>query len=383
MEVTQTIGNTELWDRKKTLFLCSKHAPFGCYEAVFNWVEEFALQVNALNHDSSKCAVCFDTSELEEEVLKALLVCHVPTVLVVLDRFGDNYNVQIDRALKENRLLIMVLKREKSDGKGLTAWMRNKYVIDNVQHIVCGPINPTGINYNLIAGRNNVTHLVGQKMLSAAEDERRSNRWSVGEVKCLLSMFYEDMGVHAIHKAIGRPYLSIYNRIKALTMSDDLIKGREFENFLISLFDIPNNKRIRIKEWRGDKSLPGVYPENNSAPDFLFECNGRLFAVECKWRNHLPQKIDDNLLTPERQQFFIQYAKERNIPIFLLLGVGGFPSDPDRLYLAKADQAITIADLLKGAVSESSFRSTLMSEVDAHSKGMDFVGSDAAAEGGK
>ena len=379
MEVTQTIGNTELWNRKKTLFLCSKHAPFGCYEAVFNWVEEFALQVNALNHDSSDCAVCFDTSELEEEVLKALLVCHVPTVLVVLDRFGDNYNVQIDRALKEDRLLIMVLKREKSDGKGLTAWMRNKYVIDNVQHIVCGPINPTGINYNLIA----VTHLVGQKMLSVAEDERRSNRWSVGEVKCLLSMFYEDMGVHAIHKAIGRPYLSIYNRIKSLTMSDDLIKGREFENFLISLFDIPNNKRIRIKEWRGDKSLPGVYPENNSAPDFLFECNGQLFAVECKWRNHLPQKIDDNLLTPERQQFFIQYAKERNITVFLLLGVGGFPSDPDRLYLAKADQAITIADLLKGAVSESSFKSALLSEVDAHSKGVDFVGSDAAAEGGK
>ena len=383
MEVTQTIGNTELWNREKTLFLCSKLAPFACYEAVFNWVEEIALQFSGLNHGSSECAVCFDTSELEEEVLKALLVCHVPTVLVVLDRFGDNYNVQIDRALKENRLLIMVLKREKSDGKGLTAWMRNKYVIDNVQHIVCGPINPTGINYNLIAGRNNVTHLVGQKMLSAAEDERRSNRWSVGEVKCLLSMFYEDMGVHAIHKAIGRPYLSIYNRIKALTMSDDLIKGREFENFLISLFDIPNNKRIRIKEWRGDKSLPGVYPENNSAPDFLFECNGRLFAVECKWRNHLPQKIDDNLLTPERQQFFIQYAKERNIPVFLLLGVGGFPSDPHKLYLAKADQAITIADLLKGAVSESSFKSALLSEVDAHSKGVDFVGSDAAAEGGK
>ena len=382
MEVTQTIGNTELWNREKTLFLCSKHAPFACYEAVFGWVEEFASRVNGLDQVATECVVCFDTTNLEAEVLKALLVCRVPTVLVVLDKFGENYNVQIDRALKENRLFIMVLNFEKNIKDKQKPLMRNKYVIDNVQHIVCGPINPTGINYNLIAGRNNVTHLVGQKMLRAAEDERRSNRWSVGEVKCLLSMYYEDMGIHAIHKVIGRPYLSIYNRIKALTMSDDLIKGREFENYLISLFDIPNNKRIRIKEWRGDKSLPGVYPENNSAPDFLFECNGRLFAVECKWRNHLPQKIDDNLLTPERQQFFIQYAKERNIPVFLLLGVGGFPSDPDRLYLAKADQAITIADLLKGAVSESSFKSALLSEVDAHSKGVDFVGSDAAAEGG-
>ena len=46
---------------------------------MFQWVESL---------DKWGCAVCFNISELEEEVLKALLVCHEPTVLVVTNRKG-------------------------------------------------------------------------------------------------------------------------------------------------------------------------------------------------------------------------------------------------------------------------------------------------------
>ena len=61
MRIARTIGNKELWEREKTLFLTSRMAPVGCYEKVFRWVEEF---------DREQCAVCFNTSELEEEVLE-------------------------------------------------------------------------------------------------------------------------------------------------------------------------------------------------------------------------------------------------------------------------------------------------------------------------
>ncbi len=111
--------------------------------------------------------MCFNTSELEEEVLKALLVCRVPTTLVVTGGFKDTYNVQIEQALKEKRLLILVLQREDSDGKGFIARLRNQWAIDQVQHIVCGYINPNGSIFGLLAGRNNVTHLVDRKELKA------------------------------------------------------------------------------------------------------------------------------------------------------------------------------------------------------------------------
>ena len=115
MFIHRTIGNKELWQREKTLFLTSRQAPIGCYGKVFQWVEGFDR--------FNDCAVCFNTSEFEEEVLKALLVCHVPTTLVVTGRFHDNYNVQIEQALKENRLLILVLQQEEND-KGYTARLR-------------------------------------------------------------------------------------------------------------------------------------------------------------------------------------------------------------------------------------------------------------------
>ena len=288
MKVVRTIGNKELWRREKTLFLTSRRVPIGCYGKVFRWVEEF---------DKWGCAVCFNTSELEEEVLKALLVYHVPTTLVVTGNFRDTYNVQIEQALKEKRLLILVLQPEESDGKGFIARLRNQYIISQVQHIVCGYINKNGSIFGLLAGQNNITYLLKQEDIrKAAEPEAKPYRWTVAEDKRLLRMFYEDMGIHAIHKAIDRPYSTIYLRIKSLTMNDELLKGREFEDYVLELLDLPHNDKLVLKEWRGDKSLPGVYPESNSAPDFVFEYDGKSFAVECKWRGHMPKDLEEELL---------------------------------------------------------------------------------------
>ena len=336
MHIKQTIGNPELWQREKTLFLTSRHAPIGCYGEVFQWVESF--------DKFNGCAVCFNTSELEEEVLKALLVCKVPTTLVVTGKFHDIYNVQIEQALKENRLLIMVLQREKGD-KGYTARLRNKYVIGQVQHIVCGYINTNGTIFGLLAGLNNVTHIVDKADLMVAEADLKPHRWTVAEDKRLLRMFYEDMGIHAIHKAINRPYSTIYLRIKSLTMNDEVLKGREFEDYVLAILDIAHNDRLTLKEWRGDKSLPGVYPESNSAPDFVFEYIGKSFAVECKWRSHLPKDIEKELLPAERMASFRQFSTDRHMPVYLLLGIGGLPNDPDKLYFTRLDNEFSIEKL--------------------------------------
>ena len=342
MHIVHTIGNKKLWGREKTLFLTSRMAPLGCYEKVFRWMEEF---------DRGQCAVCFNTSELEEEVLKALLVCHVPTTLVVTGKFRNTYNVQIEQALKENRLLVLVLQREESDGKGYIARLRNKWVISQVQHIACGYINPNGSIFGLLAGHNNINLLLDKNDLRAAESIEKPYRWTVSEDKRLLRMFYEDMGIHAIHKAIGRPYSTVYLRIKSLTMSDESLKGREFEDYVLEQLGIANNDRLTLKEWRGDKSLPGIYPEGNSNPDLVLEYDGRPFAIECKWRSHLPKDISKELLPPDRVALFESYAKERRMPVYLLLGIGGLPSDPDKLYLSQLDMPDSVASIFNNATS--------------------------------
>ena len=294
--------------------------------------------------------MCFNTSELEEEVLKALLVCRVPTTLVVTRRFHVTYNVQIEQALKENRLLILVLQREDSDGKGFIARLRNQWAIDQVQHIVCGYINPNGSIFGLLAGRNNVTHLVDRKELKAAEQEPKPYRWTVAEDKRLLRMYYEDMGIHAIHKAIGRPYSTVYQRVKSLTMSDELLKGREFEDHVLELLGVADNDKLTLKEWRGDKSLPGIYPEGNSNPDLVLEYDENPFAVECKWRSHLPKDIEKELLPPVRMDSFQQFSTDRHMPVYLLLGIGGLPNDPDNLYFTRLDKEFSVETLLNNDI---------------------------------
>ena len=354
MHIIRTIGNNSLWQREKTLFLSSKMAPIGTWGKVFEWVDELT---------AADTVVCFNSSELENEVLKALLVNNIPTVLVVMNRFRDIYNVQVEYALKENRLLIIELQRDEPKGKGATPRLRNQYIISQVQHIVCGYINPNGSIFGLLAGLNIVTHLLNKEDLRvAAEPEPKPYRWTVAEDKRLLRMFYEDLGIHAIHKAIDRPYSTIYLRIKSLTMNDELLKGREFEDYVLEFLDIPNNKKLTLKEWRGDKSMPGVYPENNSAPDFVFEYNGNLFAVECKWRNHIPKDIEKELIPADRMAFFRQFSIERYMLVYLLLGIGGLPHDPDCLYFACIDKDFSLMTLLEGIILS---KESLSAKIDA------------------
>nr|MCR4816470.1 hypothetical protein [Bacteroidales bacterium] len=143
----------------------------------------------------------------------------------------------------------------------------------------------------------------------------------------------------------------IYLRIKSLTMNDEVLKGREFEDYVVNLFDLPNNKKLTLKEWRGDKTLPGVYPESNSGPDLVFIYDGRPFAIECKWRSHLPKEIEKELMSADRHSFFKQYAEEHAMPVYLLLGIGGLPSEPDNLYLTLLSETLSIDSISRNNIN--------------------------------
>ena len=159
------------------------------------------------------------------------------------------------------------------------------------------------------------------------------------------------MGIHAIHRAVNRPYSTIYNRIKALSMNDEVLKGRQFEDYVVDFFDLPHNKKLTLKEWRGDKTLPGVYPESNSDPDLVFEYDGHAFAIESKWRSHVPKDIEKELLSAERRTLFEQYGKNHAMQVYMLLGIGGLPSDPDCIYLVSMTEPLDISTLIQNPVS--------------------------------
>ncbi len=110
-------------------------------------------------------------------------------------------------------------------------------------------------------------------------------------------------------------------------------KGDDFEKFIVQKFD---EKLFTIKEWAGDKYVNGVYAESTLNPDLLMEIKfGETvsqFSVECKWRKKAFQgKVE---FSKEKQLArYKDYEKEKNIPVFIALGVGGTASAPDKLYI--------------------------------------------------
>lgn len=330
MQIVQQIGNVELLKRDKDLFLCSKRTPLNLYDDVFRWADSLTTE---------DCIACFNSTEMEAEVLKALLVARIPTVLYVMNRFTDVNNIQVERALQEGRLLIVVLRRDESRNKGQTPRLRNEFVLSQCKHVVCGYVNKNGSVFGLLAGRENVRWLIGEGQYAiAAEPEIRHERWTVGEDKVLLRMFYADMGIHAIHKRLQRSYQTIYTRIRSITQPEDVLKGREFEDYVLALFNPHDGGELILKEWQGDKSLGDFQPENNRNPDFVFEYQGKGFAVECKWRGWLKWDFDKELCPAKSIEFYRRFSQTRHMPVTIVLGVGGEPCAPEWLYLIPLEQ---------------------------------------------
>ena len=367
MKIVDIIGNPKLLERYKTLFLCSKHAPYGCYETVFEWVESLTEE---------DCVMCFNTSELEAEVLQALLVAHVPTVLFSMVPVSRHtFNLQIEEAWNKHRFAVVVLERDEPRGAGYTPKLRNNYAISLADKIVCGFINPKGSIAPLLRGlKKDVTYLIDNKTPIAAEPVPKHARWTVGEDKHLLRLHYADMGIHTMHRELGRPYFSIRQRVHALALDDYALMGREFEDYVLELlFDgrgnwgaqtnKKSNPQLNLCEWRGDKTLGSIFPQGNRLPDLVLELGGRYVSIECKWRKRLTVATVEELFSPERLDCFLQYSNETGIPVYLLLGTEGIPSYPEHLYFVPVAKQFKLSELKKSKVSADELKSKLISTV--------------------
>lgn len=334
MRIIEKRGNQRLMNREKTLFLCSKKTPVKLYEYVFRWTDSLT---------EKDCVVCFNSTYMESEVLKALLVGKVPTILFVMNRFTDVNNIQIEQALKENRMLIVVLKY---DGKGVTPRLRNEYVLSLCQHVICGYVNKNGSVFSLLAGRENVVNLIEEDVYSQVADSIVSHeRWTVAQDKILLRMYYADMGIHAIHKKLQRSYAAICSRIHSMTQTEELLKGREFEDYVLGLFNIKKDGMLVLQEWQGDKSYGMIHPKNNSNPDFVFRYGEKEFAIECKWREKMPIDLTKDLFSMRRIENYKQFSEKRAMPVTIVLGIGGEPCYPDLLYIIPLESvALIVSD---------------------------------------
>ncbi len=118
-------------------------------------------------------------------------------------------------------------------------------------------------------------------------------------------------------------------------MEENKAKGDAFEKFVVKKF---SPKYFTLQEWRSDKYVDGTYAVSNHYPDLEvhFELRSKgikdVFAVECKWRRNYYQGgiewANDYQVTNYKK-----YAAKLNIPVFVVIGVGGEPDQPEDLFI--------------------------------------------------
>lgn len=332
MKVIKEIGNHQLIEHDKYAFFTSHKAPMRWYDVIFDWVE-------SLDRDMD-CVMCCNTSEMEDEIFKALLWCHIPTILVVMDEFVNyNYDEVIEKALRNNSLLIIVLKRDEEHGAGQTAYLRNLWMAENASNVCTGYVSPGGLVSQLLRnlhGRMPLFRLnLPYKTSVAAEPVHR--HWTAYEDKTILRMYFNDGGLYATHKVLlNRSYEHLKARIKSIAPSVQSIQGRAFEEYVLHLFPFNKPESYRLLEWRSDKSAGDIYPLENRNPDFVIEFTDdtnitHKFAIECKHRTKFTrsglQWTNDDKITD-----YSEFIKKRNIPLFIALGIGEYGDEPKELY---------------------------------------------------
>jgi len=113
---------------------------------------------------------------------------------------------------------------------------------------------------------------------------------------------------------------------------DNFKKGYEFEKYVVELF---NEDYFNVNTWTTDGSgkHDGKWVESNFNPDLIMRYVPRdeKFAIECKYRSNLE---DGNLRWSYQDQIdrYNQFERENSINTFIVIGLGGDPSNPGRMF---------------------------------------------------
>ncbi len=139
-------------------------------------------------------------------------------------------------------------------------------------------------------------------------------------------------------------------KVKAMDLNESQIKGYLFEQHIVSLF---SNEKFILNEWRSDKISDNISPESSKYPDLEYELmlkdTSCKFAVECKWRMH----VDSNNKIKWAEDYQIinynNFSKKFNMPVFIVIGIGGTPNNPNAIY------SIPLEKLYKSEINLNQF----------------------------
>lgn len=130
----------------------------------------------------------------------------------------------------------------------------------------------------------------------------------------------------------------IIKAVEALTEDESVEKGNDFEKYVVGLFD---KKYFSIVQWSTDITRKhDRFVESDAGPDLTIRYipNDEIFCVECKFRSDL----HDGKLhwsNPEQLKRYQNFARVNRSPFFVVIGLEGDPSYPERMFCIPLEEA--------------------------------------------
>lgn len=108
-------------------------------------------------------------------------------------------------------------------------------------------------------------------------------------------------------------------------------KGYQFEDYVASLF--PSYEWVIADKTRDYSKKFGRVVESDSNPDFTFRHirTNKTVAIECKYRSYFYNGGFE--LSYRQLTNYINFGTKNKIPVHMVLGVGGSPKKPEKLFL--------------------------------------------------
>lgn len=120
--------------------------------------------------------------------------------------------------------------------------------------------------------------------------------------------------------------------------SENIEKGNKFERYVVDKFD---DKLFSIVEWTTDMCRKhNRYVESDCNPDLVIRDRqtNETFCVECKYRSRLVNGFF-NWSYPDQIDRYSSYSRDRKIPFYVVLGLGGNPDSPIELFCVPLQEA--------------------------------------------
>jgi hypothetical protein len=113
--------------------------------------------------------------------------------------------------------------------------------------------------------------------------------------------------------------------------------GKRFEKYVLERFD---DHFVIVERTHSFKTNQERYVESSMNPDYILRHKPTKseFAVEVKYRS----KLDKGMLhwsNPTQLERYRNFAKKRKIPVYIVIGFGGYEEEPDDMFLIPLEEA--------------------------------------------